>query len=379
MSYSTEPQDFDFEPLQSTTVRLSPPAIDWAVQVCQQEPDTDLQWPTFLRAMALMGLQQWLEAGAQDMALYYAVNQPPALDITCRVNDFRLCLVAQGSLSDDVVAIPQSTLDDPANFAHLYVLAEVQEEADQVTILGGLRRDRLLSYQQQAGLTAQANDTYTLPVQCFDTSPEDLLLYLSCLNPAQLSTPIAEAAPVQTRATLPALRAGDLINAGRWLRNQLDAVADGLAWTLLPPLAPAHAMMSASTPAEELEAVLRELEPTGILVPSTARGAYTDLQQFGLPFRLYALTWTLFESQPPEWSLFLFLGPAPGEQLPTGTRLVVSDATATLAEQTLAADVESAYLYAQVVGTWDEQFTATVELPSGMTLNWPPFVFRPEA
>lgn len=379
MSYSTEPQDFDFEPLQSTTIRLLPPAIDWVVQVCQQEPDTDLQWPTFLRAMALMGLQQWLEAGAQDMALYYAVNQPPALDITCRVNDFRLCLVAQGSLSDDVVAIPQSTLDDPANFAHLYVLAEVQEEADQVTILGGLRRDRLLSYQQQAGLTAQANDTYTLPVQCFDTSPEDLLLYLSCLNPAQLSTPIAEAAPVQTRATLPALRAGDLINAGRWLRNQLDAVADGLAWTLLPPLAPAHAMMSASTPAEELEAVLRELEPTGILVPSTARGAYTDLQQFGLPFRLYALTWTLFESQPPEWSLFLFLGPAPGEQLPTGTRLVVSDATATLAEQTLAADVESAYLYAQVVGTWDEQFTATVELPSGMTLNWPPFVFRPEA
>ncbi|MBW4653744.1 MAG: DUF1822 family protein [Kaiparowitsia implicata GSE-PSE-MK54-09C] len=378
MSYSAESAEFEFEPWRSSMVTLSAAAIDWAVQICQQEPDVAQQWPTFLRAMAVQGLQQWLEAGAQDIAIYYDRNRPPNPTVTCRVNDFRLAVVAQGSLSDEVVTIPQSAVDDAANFAHLYVLAEVQEEADQVTILAGLRRDRLLAHLRQGELVAQADGTYTLPVQYFDSSPEDILLYLTCLNPEQLAAASPAAASAPARPSLLTQRAGDLINAGRWLRDQLDTVADGLAWTLLPPLAPAHAMMSTSTPAEELEAVLRDLEPAGGSIPSTARGAYTDLQQFGLPFRLYALTWTMFEPRPPEWSLFLFLGPVPGEQLPPGTRLIVRDTEAILAEQTLSPDLDAAYLYAQVIGTWDEQFTAMVELPNGTTLNWPPFVFRPE-
>jgi hypothetical protein len=380
MSYSAESAEVEFEPWRSSTVTLSATAIDWAVQVCQQEPDTAQQWPTFLRAMAVQGLQQWLEAGAQDIALYYDQDRPPNPAVTCRVNDFSLAVVAQGSLSDEMVKIPQSSLEDANNFAHLYVLAEVQEEADQVTILAGLRRDRLLAHQRQGELVAQADGTYRVPVQYFDTSPEDILLYLNCLDLEQLAVASPETASVPTpaRPSLLTQRAGDLINAGRWLRDQLDTVADGLAWTLLPPLAPAHAMMSTSTPVEELEAVLRDLEPAGVSIPSTARGAYTDLQQFGLPFRLYALTWTMFEPRPPEWSLFLFLGPVPGEQLPPGTRLIVRDAEAILAEQTLSPELDAAYLYAQVIGTWDEQFTAMVELPNSTTLNWPPFVFRPE-
>ncbi|MBD0268850.1 MAG: DUF1822 family protein, partial [Cyanobacteria bacterium Co-bin8] len=305
-------------------------------------------------------------------------HRPPALGVNCRVSDFRLCLVAQGSLSDTVVAIPQATLDDASNFAHLYILAEVQEEADQVTILNGLRRDRLLAYHQQVGLTASNNGTYSIPVQCFDTAPEDVLLYLSCLNPEHLTAP-QPAATNQTRLQALTSAAGGLINTGRWLQDQLDAVADSLAWRLMPPLAPANALMSIRTPTEQLEAVLRELEPSGITISPQARGAYTDLQPLGLPFRLYALTWTLFDSQTPEWSLFLFLGPVPGEQLPIGTRLTVRDDTTTLAEQTLNQEAESAYLYAQVIGTWDEQFTATIELPNGTALHWPPFVFRPDA
>lgn len=380
MSYSTEHPEF--EPLQSTTVTLSPGAVDWAVQICQQEPDTAQQWPTFLRAMGLQGLQHWLDSGAQAIALDYEPSQPPSLGITCRANDFRLCLVAQGSLSDEAVTIPQSTVDDRTNFAHLYILAEVREESDQVTILAGLRRDRLLAHRHQVPLAANADGTYTVPVRYFDTPPADLLLYLNCLNPEQLAVAAPSApAPLPQRSPLQESNwAGDLINAGYWLRDQLDAVANTLAWTLLPPLAPTNAMMPLpTTPAEALEAVLRELAPAGVTIPPTARGAYTDLQRLGLPFRLYALTWTLFDSQPPEWSLFLFLGPAPGQQLLPGTRLVVRDATATLAEQTLIQDAAASYLYAQVIGTWDEQFTATVELPNGTTLNWPPFVFRPEA
>lgn len=54
------------------------------------------------------------------------------------------------------------------------------------------------------------------------------------------------------------------------------------------------------------------------------------------------------------------------------------DATAVLADQTLRQGNETGFLYAQTIGTWDEAFTATVELPNGNSLNWPPFVFQPE-
>ncbi|MGG6242682.1 DUF1822 family protein [Nodosilinea sp. AN01ver1] len=385
MSDSLDPIDFEFDPLRATTVTLPQPSVDWAVQVSQQVADPSQQWSIFLRAMALQGLQQWLEGGALDLALYYDRHQPPTPGINGRVGGYRLCLVAQGSLSDDEVTIPAATVQDETNFAHLYILAEVQEEVDQVTILAGLRRDRLLAQQQTLGLTPQTDGTYRIPIHCFDTTPEDVLLYLTCLNPAQISgsqasgaetatAPIAVSQtrpqPVQTRAP---------INVGRWLLNQLDAVADNLAWTLMPPLAPANAIRSIRSPVEQLEDILRELQPAGVIIPSTARGAYTDLQQtVGLPFRLYALTWTLVEPRPPEWTLFLFLGPAPGEQLPPGTRLIVRDATTILVEQTLAQGNESGFLYAQAIGTWHEAFTATVELPNGNTLNWPPFVFQPE-
>ncbi|MBD2110329.1 MULTISPECIES: DUF1822 family protein [Cyanophyceae] len=385
MSDALDPINFEFDPLRSTTVTLPSEAVTWAVQIAQRVPDSTQQWSTFLRAMALQGLQQWLESGAVDLALNYDRYQPPDLEIAGRVGNYRLCLVAQGSLSEEVITIPTATLDDASEFAHLYILAEVQEEVNQVTILAGLRRDRLLAQRRTLGLVSQPNGTYRIPIHCFNTTPEDLLLYLTCLNPAQISGPQVSGTETATAPlfTVPQTsplptQTRDSINVGRWLLNQLDAVADSLAWTLMPPLAPATALRSMRTPVEQLEDILRDLRPTGVTIPPNARGAYTDLQTMGLPFRLYALTWTLVEPHPPEWTLFLFLGPAPGEQLPPGTRLIMRDATAVLAEQTLAQGNKSGFLYAQAIGTWDEAFTATVELPNGNTLNWPPFVFQPE-
>ncbi|MEO1069629.1 MAG: DUF1822 family protein, partial [Cyanobacteria bacterium J06638_6] len=355
-------------------------AVDWAAAICQQEPDGAQQWSTFLQAMALQGLQQWVTARGNTLPVSFDRHRPPALDIICQVNDFRLCLVTQGSLSDDIVTVPQSTLDDATRFAHLYVLAEVREETDQVTILAGLRRDRLLAHQQQAGLRASADGTYTLPVRYFDTVPDDILLYLNCLNPEQLTVAASATRSALNLQPLLERATGDIINTGRWLRDQLDTVAETLAWTLLPPIVPGNALSPLPvTPAEQLEAVLEDLEPEGVTIPPTARGAVTDLQPLGLPLRLYALTWTLFESQPPEWSLFFFLGPAPGQQLVPGTRLIVRDADTTLVDQTLGENRAASHLYGQVIGTWDEQFTVSVELPNGSTLNWPPFAFQPEA
>lgn len=367
---NTQSQDFEFDPLRSATVTLSAEAVDWAAQVSRAADDLSQQWQGFLRALALQGFQQWLGAGALDVAAYFDRQQLPPAGVNCWVGDFRLCLIPQGSLNDEWVHISRDTVESD-QFAHLYVLVEVQEEAERVTILGGLRCDRISSRQSQ--LVPNPDGTYTIPIQHFDASPEEILLYLNCLQPAALTQAVA--APPQPAPQSPSPQPGALINVGRWLRDQVDAVAASLAWTLMPPT---PAAMGLRSPTETLEDMLSELGPS-LAVPSTARGAYTDFQQFGLPFRLYALTWTLYEGETPEWSLLLLLGPSDGGQLPPGIRLIVSDQNAVLTEQTLAAEADSTYLYAQVIGTWDEQFTATVQMPNGANLTWPPFAYNPDA
>ncbi|BAU44835.1 hypothetical protein O77CONTIG1_04681 [Leptolyngbya sp. O-77] len=376
MRHSTELSDYEFEPLQPTTVALSPAAVDWAAQICQQVPP-EQQWMTFLRALALGGVQQWLEDGVSGLTLTYDPAQPPGLHVQGTVHGFRLCIVPQGTLSDGQVPIPQPTLEDVQGFAHLYLLVEVREEVDQVTILGGLRRDRLLT--QRDALTLNDNGTYTVPVAFFDTAPEEILLYLNCLDPAQLETvgQLPQAASPTQEMTQEA------INVWRWLGDRLDTlsntVTSTLTWALLPPLAMSPALRSSHGPAETLATVLRQLEPAGVMIPATARGAYTDLQRAGVPLRLCALTWTHLEGSQPEWCLLLVLGPTLGEQILPGTRLVVRDAEKILADSTLSPISGANHLYAQVFGTWEEAFRVSVTLPDGSTLSWPPFVFHPEA
>ncbi len=380
MRHSTELSDYEFEPLQPTTVALSPAAVDWAVQMGQQVAPGQ-QWMTFLRALALRGVQQWLEDGASGLMLTYDPTESPGLAVQGRVNGFRLCIVPQGTLSDGQVPIPKRTLEDAEAFAHLYLLVDVREETDQVTILGGLRRDRLLA--QRDTLLSSDDGTYIVPVAFFDTSPEEILLYLHCLDPAQVEGigQLPQAAPpIQ-----------EVINVGRWLdnfrgerfANHLDTLANTvtstLTWALLPPLSLSPAMRSSHGPAGTLSAVLRQLESAGVVIPATARGAYTDLQRAGMPLRLCVLTWTHLDDAQPEWCLLFVLGPTPGEQILPGTRLVVRDAKTILADSTLSPTSGANHLYAQVFGTWDEAFKVSVALPDGSTLSWPPFVFRPEA
>lgn len=383
MSYSSESDVFDFNPAQSTTVALSGAMVAEAIHLCQQEPEATQQWPTFLRAMGLQGLKQWLEAGALPGEMTWDRHRPPSPGVNGWVNHFRLCLVTQGSIGGEVVSVPRSTVEDDHGFAHLYVLAEVQEEANQVTILGALRRDRLLTLQAQGALATDDQGYYALPVAHFDTSPEDLLLYIHCLNPAQLTPSLALTPPPAVTPmvwNLAPLAGGKetLINVGDWLQDQLDTVATALAWQLLPPRTAAYGLRSKGAAMEAMESVLQELELEGVSIPSTARGAYTDLQPLGLPCRLYALIWTMVQAHSPEWSLFLCLGPVPGEELTRGTRLIVRDDSSTLVEQALGQDSDTTYLYTQVIGTWEEQFRVTVALPNGNTLHWPPFVFRPQ-
>ncbi|WP_159786929.1 DUF1822 family protein [Sodalinema gerasimenkoae] len=372
MTYSSQCQLLDLDPDQGTTVHLTTGAVNWAVEVCQEQVDTDNQWFCFLQAMALKGLQQWLDQGAQALPLDYSHKAPLNPGVNCQVKGFRLCLLVQGSLSDGLISIPRYTLRDPLNFAHLYILAEVQEEADQVTILAGLRRDRLVSLKESGDLALSRKGHYHVPLEDWDLSPEDLLLYLHCLNPETLEAGHSEKqVPARRLYLQPALNARD------WLKDKLDSVAEQFHWTLLPPLALSHQLMSVQSPAEELETLLKDLEQQGVTIPETARGAYQELHHQGLPGRLYALTWKVFDSHySPEWSLFLCLGPSPGESLAPGTELIVQDETSVLVRQGLNEDSGEVYLYTQVIGNFDEQFTVSIISGEGTPLTLPPFTFH---
>ena len=264
-------------------VPLTAEAIDRAVQLCEPIADGEQQWQTYLRSLALLGVQTWLELGAMDLTVNLDIRHPPDPATPVQANQFRLGVVPLSTLPDEAIALPQAATQGD-QVSHLWLLVEVLEELGQVQIRGGLRADQL------AALTTDTSPTGDLlvPLSAFALPPERILLYLHHLEPAMLLPQASPAAapPPTAAPTLSSL--APVLNVGRWLNNQLDAVAEAFAWTLMEPLAPALAMRS---PTQELEAILAELKPVGVKVPPRARAAYTDVQAAGLP----ALVWADLE------------------------------------------------------------------------------------
>ncbi|MDV3353794.1 DUF1822 family protein [Leptolyngbyaceae cyanobacterium CCMR0082] len=361
---SLDPQQFDIIPLSTETVMLSTTSTQWATDICQDISDDDSQWQTFLRALAMAGVKQWLE----DTGLLPADLQETTFTQSSNLNvgDYRLWVLPMGSVVDDAVSIPTvAVTGDQA--AHLYVLAEVQEEVNQVRVVTGLRHDQLQQYVQQH--TPTDTQAYTVPLDRFVVTPEQLLLYLNCLEP---ETIIQTAPSSQLSAIAETITTG-VVNVGRWLQGELDAMAEQLAWELLPPLTPAHGLRPVK---EEIENIVEELTSQGIEIPIRARGACKKINLAGFPCRLYAWVWPLMVDDVPEWSLFLILGPTPGETLPVGIELMVSDQQEILSRSTLTQETSVTYLYTQVIGYWQEQFIVDIGLPNGPTMTLPPFGFE---
>lgn len=357
---SLEIQQFDLVPLSAETVVLSTASTQWATDICQTIADDDTQWQTFLRALAVAGVSQWLrDAG---LAPTYAKTTAPTADINLRVGDYRLCVLPIDSLSDDTVTVPIGT-----QAAHLYLLADVQEEVNHVRIVTSLRHDQLLQYMQhQTNLEDQG---YSIPLSQFTVTPEQLLLYLNCLEPETIIQP---ARPRSINEVAETITTG-VVNVGKWLQGELDALAEQLAWELLPPLTTAQGFRPVKG---EIEDIVAELISQGIEIPPRAQGACKEIAIARFPCRLYAWTWSLMTENVPEWSLFLILGPTPGETMPLGIELTVSDQQTVLSRSSLTQETTVTYLYAQVIGYWQEQFTVAIGLPHGTTISLPPFGFQ---
>jgi hypothetical protein len=356
-----------------------------------------------------------------------------------QVNQFKVCLLTVGSLIDEVVTVPRMVMDLPEYAAHFYVMVEVQEELETARVCGFFSYQDWQQSQTTERLQPESDWTYSVPLSWMHLNPEKLLLQWRCLEPTDIPLPIIPnrtqgltAVKAELQQILPNLQSmmplsqqltweqatmvltqpellqwvyqiqtmetpnpsilsqlrhhlSDVfqlltqpsLNVGNWLSQQWDQMATELSWVLMPnlSLSPATAMRSGG---ENLTTLLQELQQAGVEIPTQVGGAYQDLQVDNTPLRLYTLTWSLDAPETaPEWMLLLILGTPNGENLPSGVKLRVSDATEILDEQQLNAEAVTPYLYTQVVGSWQEKFVVTVAVASGVEETLPPFTFNP--
>lgn len=430
----------DFDDLPTSAIILSDDDIDRAAEISGRIPNRLKQWQVYLNCLALSTFEKWLDERAESLKINpdkCTILQPALANFingvaNLQVGEFKVCLIATGSLSDEIVSLPRVVVDLPEFIPHFYVLVEVLEERLSANVYAFLSYQELLEKHNLTSLQSDVN--YQLPISCFDSSPDRLLLYLRCLEVSAISLPAIPVNRVEILASvqnqllelLPELQLSErelsdiltweqgtavfthpelldwiytlqqenhppantflpdliklitqpAVNAGRWLGNELDELAQGLSWVLLPSFVPASGMHPMRSPEEEFEVIATQLQQRGLDIPIQARGAYQDILLAGIPLRMYAVTWHLVgESEQREWSLLLILGAPALSSLPTDIKLRVSDQNGILDELGLNAESEDSYIFTRAVGNWDEKFLVSVSLMDGVEVTLPPFAF----
>ena len=445
---NSDNRSMDFEPLPIQSVALSQQHFDQAVAMSDRVVSEPRRWQTYLNALALFGFQEWFAEQAPDLALNWqhcSLFKPPYANLIeaaydLRINDVKLCLISTGGAINSLIKLPRAVVDLADFRAHLYIVVRVLEEQGQVQVLSFLRHDQWLAYQQANPLQAEPDWSYRVPLQWFDGNLHRLLLQLQCLEQSpHLTTLVANGKPgwanlqqhlierlaqvgsvetplwqlltweqgaqvlttpslvdwlyeVQTgqrslspEPAVPLLQ--PILNAGAWLRNELDEMAQTLGWLLLPPLAEMRSTPSAAFPqaespelqsaVDDLELIRKQLSRAGTSIPADARSVYKSLNLAETPLGLYAMTWMLRDGsgQPTEWALLLVLKHlAPGSPHPP-IALAVKDQTALLVEHQLTSESDRNSIFAQVVGSWNETFQVTLTAETSETLPLPPFTF----
>ncbi|MGF1674119.1 MAG: DUF1822 family protein [Rivularia sp. (in: cyanobacteria)] len=403
----------DWQSLNETRTELLPKHFQKAARLSQSIHLPQQRWEVYLCALGVLGFEKWLLERAPDLQ-FESVNasiwQPlyaNLLTAACniKVGNFKVCVLTNSS-------VPFAVLDIADFTAHFYVLMQVEEEEQQVGVSGFMSYEQYCNYQQKAHLQVNSDWTYPIPSTWFYSNPDALLLNLRCLDAdaIQLPTKIAQnytttalrdkltaltsqlqkqhfwqLLTVKEATTLlsnpdlinwaykiinPSL-AQPLINVSLWLRNQLDAVASELGWMLMP----SFAISQLRSLEDEFEKIRSGLAKSGVQIPSTARGAYRDLEcdSQGLALRLYAIMWVLSETgDNKEWMLLIALGSQPQAEMPKSLTLEVRDQTERLFIESLE-DSNKGILYAQVIGNWEERFWITVTIDDETVFEIPPF------
>ncbi|MEA5497570.1 DUF1822 family protein [Limnoraphis robusta Tam1] len=329
------------------------------------------QWQVYLNILAKLGIVEWLRLRAPEFTIEHDIQLSSLSVNQVQVDNFRLNLIVTDSSTNSEVCVPRVLLENEINASQLYVLVEViedlpvledAEEQVNVSVLGYLTSTQL---SQQTPIIID-DELALLSTDWFELKPDKLLLYLRCFEPE----------PVSSKQQLyQAVK--PVLNVANWLNNQLDKIAQDLSWMLLPPLSYSSEFRDARSPMElfsEAVNALRKQDPK-VVVPFEARTACKEFVWGEVAMRLYATTWQINpNSYSPEWTLLLLLTSQPSSSLPVGTQLRVRDEL-NLLEEPVLTNPSKAYIYAQVIGDYNEQFSVTINFPNGTAITLPPFTF----
>lgn len=188
---------FDHEQLNPDLINLSSEEINQALDWCRSLPGEDKQWQTYLNGLAFLGFQNWVDERASGIILNsdqcslhqselsYGIEA--VLNLT--VNEFKVCLIATGTVIDHIINLPRAIFDLPEYSAHYYILLEVQEELETAVVYGFISYQNWLQEKNRINITPNADWTYTIPLSWFCTEPDQLLLYLRCLDVSVMPLP----------------------------------------------------------------------------------------------------------------------------------------------------------------------------------------------
>ncbi len=193
------------------------------------------QWERYLNALALLAFEQWLSERLPAPAMQRSPKPIESVSYI-EVNGFTVCLLAVEHVLDETVPIPQAVIEQPALAAHFYVLHEVSEEQELVTMRGFCRYDELSHSCQRHPIQ---DGYYRLPLSFLDAEPNHLLVYCRSLQPAAIPLPMSMSSPAEGALTVWAQATTTLT---QWLQGMFDE-----GWQAIDQLINSDASLSLST------------------------------------------------------------------------------------------------------------------------------------
>jgi Protein of unknown function (DUF1822) len=416
------------------TISLDAEHCNQALELSDRAANPDRKWQIYLQALALFSFEDWLQEREstifvnREQASVLQPNYANAIDAVCNlsVGEFKVCLIPTVSFSEEEAIVPRAVIDLPEFIAHFYIVIGIEDELEIAAIRGFLRYDELANYQPE--LQPEADWNYQLPLSWFNREPDELLLFLQCLDATAIALPEIPSnrhnmlAQMQAAllTLLPQLRHRPLwqvltweqgvavlttpdllnwiyqslnenttvltnylsdllqlltqeaVNVRRWLGNSIDEGVQELFWEVLP--AGALVRIKDRTPAQELEEILTEIHRNNeVEIPAIAGRTYRDITR-EIPLRMYAVVWPLSDEEN-GWTLLLILKAMAGNQPTLGFTLRVSDQTGILDRGELQPHSDRDYIFIQVAGSYDDKFLATITSETGAVQTLPPFEF----
>lgn len=219
--------------LSPEVIYLEPEHFDSAKEISDQNLNEAHQWKIYLNALALLGFEEWLRERVPDIKInrdncsIFQPNSTNVNDDVCHLSlgEFNLCLITVDNLIDDFVTVPAEAITSPQKAAHFYILLELLEEEEQLSLHGFLRYDQLVKYCKSINLEAKSDNCYQLPLSWFDPEVNNLLLYSRFLSPTAISLPsVVEVnnAEIQNLSPVTSIATKALVNLTNWWREVFE-------------------------------------------------------------------------------------------------------------------------------------------------------------